>query len=241
MAYTDPIGPRAEPTAPPPPDPKAEAAGKKLIATAIKAKGGAAKLRSIKSISMTGKGTVAGGGQKLDIVISRKFVAPDKTRVDVTIAGQIKIAYAVSGTVGWQKSPQGVVDIPHDQLELLERQVWTDPETILLHAEDKGAQVRALPDKAVDGVTYALVNVTSPDGKLTATLFFDKKTHLIKQLAYPDQGGVSFDVFGDYRTVDGIKVAFKRASKNEVESLDITLDDYKVNPKVDAGEFKRPK
>ncbi len=242
VRFTDPIGggSGAAPTPPPPADPKAEAAGRAMLDDALKAKGGAAKLTAITAIDMKASGTITGQGQTLAIEIERRFAQPDKIRVDVTIANQIQVAYAVAGGAGWQKSPQGVADVPAEQLEQLEHQRWTDPEFVLLRHLEKGALVRALPDQSDKGVAYALVNITSADGAHTVTLFIDKKTKLIKQLAYPDQGDVSFDMFDDYKDVGGIQIAHKRASKNGAEELSLTVDKIEVNPTLDAALFTRP-
>jgi zinc protease len=248
VRYSDPIGggnAAAPDAAPLPPDPKAEAAGKKVLDDALAAKGGEAKLRAIKSIDMQAKGQISGKDQPaMDIAIQRRVVLPDKIRVDVALSipqGKVAIAYAVAAGAGWQQSPQGVNDIPADQLELLQRQEWTDPEFVLLRYKDKGATVRALPDqKADNGVEYALVNVTSADKRLTVTLFIDKTTHLLKQLAYPDQGGVTFDIFDDYKDVGGVKVAHKRQSKSDAEMLDLTVSAVKLGAAVPDDLFKRP-
>jgi hypothetical protein len=249
VSFSDPIGhSRTEAAPPPPPDPKADAAGRKLLDDALAAKGGEAKLRAIKSIDMQAKGAISGQAQNgqtqsMDVTIQRRFAPPDKIRVDVEIkapAGNVQIAYAVVAGAGWQQSPQGVADIPADQLAQLGQQLWTDPELVLLRHKDKGVEVRALPDQKVDGVDYSLVNLTSADKKNTVTLFIDKKTRLVKQLAYPDQGGVTFDLFDDYKDVSGIKVAHHRVNKNDLEMIDLTLTKVQLNAKIGDDAFTRP-
>jgi zinc protease len=254
VTFTDPIGHPAE-LAPAPPDAKQEAAARKLLDDALAAKGGEAKLRAIKSEEWQAKGTLAGLGpdgskQSLNVEVHRRFVAPAKSRIDIklqTPQGAVSIAYAVAGDKGWQQSPKGVVDMPGEQLDLLAQQEWTDAELVLLRYKDKDAVLRPLPDQTVDGVDTALVNVTVPSSKLTVTLFIDKKTHLVKQLAYPAPGGITFDVFDDYKDVDGVKVAHHRINRSEeeekhqvVEEIDLTLSDVKLNGKIGDDAFARP-
>jgi zinc protease len=241
VKFTDPIGGGSGAEAPPlPVDPKAEAAGRAMLEEALVAKGGIDKLRAIKTLDMKASGTITGQGQTLDIEIERRFIVPEQVRVDVLIAHQIQIAYAVAGAAGWQQSPQGVADVPPEQLAQLEHQKWTDPEFVLLRHLEKGAKVRALPDQTDKGVAYSLVNITSADGANTVTLFIDKKTKLIKQLAYPDQGDVAFDMFDDYKDVGGIQIAHKRASKTGPEELALTVSKIEINPVVDPALFVRP-
>jgi zinc protease len=248
VSYTDPIGHRPTESAPPPPDPKAEAAGKALLDQAIAAKGGEAKLRAIKSIDMIAKGTAPiptpdGTTQNADIQIERRFVAPDKVRNDIKISangGTFELAYAIVGGVGWAKTPQGIGDLPADQLELQARQEWADADFVLLRYKDKGAEVRALPDQTIDGTAYALVNITSADDKHTVTLFIDKKTHLVRQIAYPDQGAVAFEILDDYKQVDGLMIPHHRVDKNDQQVLDLKLDSIKLNAKIADDVFARP-
>ena len=254
VSFTDPIGHPAE-LAPAPPDPKQEAAARKILDEALAAKGGEAKVRALKTEEWQAKGTLAGLGpdgskQSMNIEVHRRYAAPSKARIDIklqTPQGDVAIAYAVNGDKGWQQSPKGVVDMPAEQLDLLAEQEWTDAELVLLHYKDKGAVLRPLPDQQVDGVDTALVNVTIPSAKLTVTLFIDKKTHLVKQLAYPAPGGITFDVFDDYKDVDGVKVAQHRINRSEeeekhqiIEEIDLTLSDVKLNGKLGDDVFARP-
>ena len=248
VEFTDAIGAAPEVGPPPPPSDKEQAAGKKILDDALAAKGGEAKLRALKTVDFTATGTITGMGQdgkpqSMNVTVERRFAQPDRVRVDLGIdspMGHIAIAYAANAKGGWQQSPQGVIDIDPEQVKALAQQQWTDPELVLLRYKDKGAVVRALPDQKVDNVDYSLVNISLPDAKLTVTIFIDKKTHLIKQLAYPDSGGVTFDVFDDYKVVDGIQVAQHRINKNEVESIDLTLSNVKLNEKMGDDVFARP-
>jgi zinc protease len=249
VSYAAPIGPDADlPPPPPPADPKAEAAGRKVLDEALAAKGGAARLAGVKSFILAAKGTLAAQGQSVDVEVTRTIALPERMRIDLLLnAGKVKIAYAFDGTGGWQHTPAGVGDIPADQVPALLRQRWLDPELILLRHRDKGAQVRALPDETVEGVVYKLVNVTSADRRHTATFYIDAKTKLVGRLAYPEQGGVTVDTFSDYRAVSGIQVAHKRTSQNlasdaktQGEAANLTVTKVEINPKLDAAVFARP-
>ena len=77
-----------------------------MLAEALAAKGGKAKLAAIKSLHMTATGTTTIQGQTLPVEIERVFVLPDKMRIDATIAqaGQGR-SVAVDGKTGWQLAP----------------------------------------------------------------------------------------------------------------------------------------
>ncbi len=71
-------------------------------------------------------------------------------------------------------------------------------------------------------------------------LYIDKKTKLITRMAYTDAGQTEIDDFGDYRDVDGIKVAYKRNSTAPGRSTALTLDKVEFNTKIDPSQFKKP-
>lgn len=244
VRFTDPIG--AVPRELPKVDPAEEQAARKLLDDALAAKG--KKIAQVKSLKMTAKGSLSAQGQKLDVVIDRTFLAPDKMRVDLTVSlggMQQAISYALDGATGWQRAPgpngqMGIGEIPASEVQTLAEQRWHDPEFILTRHLDKGTRVTPLPDESVDGKPHAVVNLLSADGKSTATLFIDKKTKLVTRLAYPEGGRVTLDSFSDYKDVSGVKIAHRRVSKSGDESADLTIEKVELDPKVDPAVFQRP-
>ncbi len=235
------------PYEPPPVDPKAEQAARKLLDEALAAKG--KKIASMKALKMSAKGEMVQQGQALPITIERVYVAPDKMRVDLTIAlsadFQIQISYALDGDKGWSRSPDQngqmvLADIDPSQLSVLREQRWHDPEFIMMRHTEKGTKVVPLPDEVVDGKTCAVINLSSADGTSTATVFVDKKTKLLVQLAYPENGQVTLDTFDDYKDVSGVKVAHQRKSGSgqDVATLEVTA--VEIDGKVDAKLFAKP-
>jgi hypothetical protein len=239
VRFTDPIG---EPVQQEPikVDPKSEQAARKLLDDALAAKG--SKIAKVKSLTMVASGSLTTQGQPLDVTIARTFLAPDKMRVDVEIkAMKATFSYALAGSKGWQKTPDGqVVDIPEQDVAVLGEQRWHDPEFILLRHQEKGTKVIPLPDEKVDGKAVAAINLVSADGTSTATIFLDKKTKLMVALAYPENGQVTVDSFGDYQDHDGIKIAHKRSSKSGTEKAELVIEKVEIDPKVDAKIFERP-
>ena len=246
VSYLAAMGGATSPPPPPPADPKAEQAGRKVLDEAFAAKGGA-KLAQLKTLTLTAKGKLTAQGRSVDVEVTRRLSRPDRMRIDLSLnAGAMTISYAFDGKGGWQSTPQGVGDIPADQVPSLTRQQWLDPELILFRYKEKGAVVRALPDETKDGQTVHLVTLTSADRKHQATLYIDAKTKLLVRMAYPEQGGVTVDTYGDYRAVSGVQVAHKRETrnvadgKNTQESAVLEVTRAEINPKFDAAVFARP-
>lgn len=237
VSFLAPIG---EP--PPREAPKATAedvaAAKKVLDEALAKKGKA--IAKLKSLKMKAKGKLVAQGTPLDIVIERTFLAPDKMHVkldvDIPQMGKQTIVYALSGDQGWQSDGRQVADIPAAEVATLVEQRWHDPELILTRHLEKGTQVTPLPDEQ----GHAVINLVSADGKSTATLFIDRKTKRLVQLAYPEQGRVTVDTFGDWKTVDGVEIAHKRVSKSGEETAELTVEAVEIDPKVDPAIFVKP-
>ena len=236
VSYTDAIGPQPELAAV---DPAVAAAATKLLDAALAAKGGD-KVRKLRALVMTAAGKLASQGQLVDVEFKRTLVMPDKMRMDITLAKQYQIAFALAGPRQWSSGPQGVDDLPPEQLPELERQRWVDPELILTRHLEAGARVEALPGRTIDGVAVDVVRVTSADKRFTATLALDRKTHLLVESRYGGPAGETVDTFSDYRDVGGVQVAHRRKSEGGGEKSDLTILKVEVDPTVDDAVFDRP-
>lgn len=242
VAFNAPIGPQPdEAAAPAPIDPSTAAAGVKLLDAALAAKGGA-KVEKLKSLRMSGTGQLTAQGQTVDVELVRTLVLPDRMRMDIKIAKQFEISFALEGSKGgWTKGPGGIDDLPAAQVPELERQRWVDPELVLLRHRAPGAKVALLPSEKLDGKATDVVQVFSADGKLSTKLYFDPTTKMLLAQKYPSAAGETVELFDDYRDVGGIKIAHKRVSTGGGEKSDLTVDKVEVDPTVAADIFVKPK
>lgn len=242
VAFNAPITPEVkQPDAPV--DAKTLAASRQLIAEAVKAKGGAAKLAAIKGLRMTATGTTTIQGQNLPVEIERVFVVPDKMRIDATLAKQFKVIVGVDGKSGWQLAPSQtgqmqITEFKGQDIAQAQFEAWREPELMLLKASDKDAKLVPLPDETIDGKAHAAIKLASPMGP-EVILYIDKKTKLLSRISFSDQGSQVED-YDDYKDVGGIKVAHKRKSSTQgrVTQLDITKVEW--DPKIDPAIFKKP-
>ncbi|HVK72134.1 MAG TPA: insulinase family protein [Kofleriaceae bacterium] len=239
VKFDAPIGPQPA-RADVPVDPKTAAAGLKILDAALAAKGGA-RLAKLKALRLSSEGTLAAQGQKVDVTFDRLLVMPDKMRMDIQLAKQFRVVFAVVGDKGWTQGPAGIEDIPAAQLPQLARQRWVDPEFVLLRHREPGAKVRALPAAKVGTVTCDVVEVTSGDGTYSATLYLDPKTKLLVQLAYSDGAVQTLEQYGDYKDVGGIKIAHQRDASGGGESSSLKVLEVELDPAVEASAFARPK
>ena len=236
VLYTDPIGPQPEAG---PVSPAVAAAATKILDAALAAKGGA-KVRNLKSIVVEAEGKLASQGQVIDVVFKRTTVVPDKMRMDITLGGQFQVAFALAGARQWSAGPQGVDDLPAEQVPELEKQRWVDPELVLTRYLEKGARVEALAGRTIGGAAADVVRVTSADGKFSAVLAIDHKTGLLLESRYQGAAGETIDRYSDYRDVGGIKIAHRRVSEGGGEKSDLTITKVEIDPTVPDSVFDRP-
>ena len=220
-------------------DPAAATAGIKLLDTALKAKGGD-KVSKLKALRMVAEGTIAAQGQTVPVVMDRLLVLPDRMRMEIEVAKQFKVVFAMTGNQGWTSTPNGVEDMPAAQIPQLERQRWVDPELVLLRHREKGAKVQALAPAKVGEVMCDVVEVASADGRFGAKLFLDQKTHLLVQVAYGDGAGQTLEQFADYKLVGGVQIAHQRNAAGGGEKSELKVTKVELDPAVDPKAFDRP-
>jgi zinc protease len=231
-----------EPAAPV--DAKSLAASRQLIAEALQAKGGKGKLGALRSLRLVAIGTTRIQGQTLPVEIERRFVAPDKMRIDATLAGQFKVIVGVDGKTGWQQSPaqngqSQTVEFQGNDVVQAQFEAWREPELILLKASDPAAKIAPGKDDTIDGKPHAAVRLQSPFGP-ELNLYIDKKTKLLGRVTFADQGVVQTEEFSDYKDVAGIKVAHKRSSTGQGRVTQLEITKVEWDPKIDPAVFKKP-
>ena len=231
-----------------PPDPKEEAAARKILDAALAAKGGADKVGAVKTLSWKGKATLNLPGGKVPAQVEKRFTAPDKLRLDMLIemgGAKVTITTALLGNSGWAQEtrPDGarVIDFPPSEVEAGKAQIWRDQDFVLLRHLEKGAVVAPLPDVELDGAPHHAIRVTAPDGKRTVTLLIDKKTRRLGGMTYTESGVSAEETFGDYRAVGGIQVAHSRTTKSAQVDLVTTVTEVKLDPKIDNSVYNKPK
>ncbi len=216
--------------------------GRALLAKAVAAKGGAGKLKTIKSLKVEAVGTIRSGGQELAANITRQLLWPDKLRLDLDLTipgGAAQIITVLSGEAAYSKQPGGVVELPADARAELRKQIWRDPELLLRRAGEDGVKVEGASGVRVDGADYNLVTITDPDGA-AVQIFLDPKSHLVRRVAYSDSGAATVETFDDYRAVAGVQIAHRRKTTSADTDLDITIQKVTINPKLPASLFERP-
>lgn len=212
-------------------------AGQALLQQAIAAKGGLARLQSIRTLRSEGTMTarLETGAAPVAMVTSIEY--PDRFRVDAqTPDGQVSQVYA-NGRF-WVIEPGGVKELPPDANGPVQAVIQRDTVRVLVNAAAGKLVVRDVEsgDAALGAIEI------SGAGMSPLTLLINRDTGLIEKARYDAQPGArAEESYSDYRTVDGVKFAFHtvvRGAGRPVVERDVTTIRYNVP--LPAGLFTKP-
>ena len=178
--------------------------------------------------------------------VEKRFVAPDKLRLDMLIemgGAKMSITTALAGDIGWaqERRPDGArtIEFPRSEVEAGKAQIWRDQDFVLLRHREKGTTIAPLDDVDLEGSKHHAIRVTAADGK-SVVLLIDKKSKRLGGMTYEEQGVSAEEQFGNYKLVSGVQVAQSRKTKSAQVDLDTTVTDIKVNAPIDVAIYKKP-
>jgi zinc protease len=219
-------------------DPASLEKGKRILARAQQAAGGADKLAAVKDCTQTAEFQVlsAGSGGML-VHETDRWIAPDYFRQESALPAG-KISAYLRGKSGWIATPQGSGPLAGAQLKQVQGDLFRLYFRALLSDRIDGRTVNATGDNAIE--------VTGPDGQV-AQFEFDPATGLLQTTRYENvmvsgpPVGVE-DQFSDFREVGGVKVPYKiTILQGGRKFADVTVTDFQVNSGLTVAELeKRP-
>ncbi len=204
-----------------------------LVAKNLEARGGADKLRSIKTMHMVGKMKLGGG---LEAKIEAWAFQPGHWRDEFGLQGMTAVE-AWDGSQAWAINPFGgrkdpQKTSPDDAKDMIESAVVAGP---LLDYKAQGSKVEYLGTEDIDGTEAHKLRVTFKNGD-SQVLFLDpdhfleiriETHHMIR-----GQERINHQDLGEYEQVDGIYFPFE-IGRSQVETIEL-------NKPVDAGVFSFP-
>jgi hypothetical protein len=217
---------------------------RRLLDKVIAAKGGMERLRGIKNITATTKAIGLGPNVQQGTVETVTYLEyPNHVRVESkTPRGDTVQIF--DGSHAWVRDPTGTHDVPQQMVHDLEGNLRRDTVAALLAAADGRLNARQLLDaKDENGALRFAMELSGPDLDPTI-LYIDPDTSLVVKQSYVAGGpGTPLveELFTDYRTVDGVQVAFGTIVRIRGESvLDRRVMTFTINAPVSPALFKRP-
>jgi zinc protease len=209
--------------------------GKRLLAAAQEAVGGAAKLAAVKDYVETAE--LAAANPNIHVKQTMKWAMPNYWREENEYPGA-KVALFTDGKTGWIASGANSQILGGPQAKQANGNLFRSYIGLLLSDRVEGRTVNAIDADAVE--------ISDKSGNV-ARLIFDPATHLPKTLSYDavtvnGAPPVVQEAYSDFRDVSGVKVPFKIAmTQNGQRYADVTVSEFKINTGLTAAELqKRP-
>ena len=218
-----------------------------IVEKHLAALGGRDALGKITSRRSTGTITVMTPNGELSGPAEISVKAPNKTRsvmtLDLSAMGvpeKMVVEQKFDGTAGWAlNSLQGDTEISGNQLDNMRNNTF--PSAFLTY-KTAGTKIDVLPKDTIGGKPVIVLQVTPKAGSV-AKLYLDAETYLLVRTVatvnMPQAGGDIQQTgdFSDYRTVDGVKVAFQVVNSNSQQSATIKLTKVEHNVTLDDALF----
>jgi hypothetical protein len=228
---------------PPAAAPQSGATAQQLIDRAVTAKGGASKLRAVKTVRATATLTVtvpSEGPADLETVTSIRY--PGSFRSESKMPAGVVTQVFQNGRY-WVQGPNGVREQPGPVANEMRANIQRDSIGLLLGLLDKRLAAVRIPDVDVDGRKMPAVEVKGPTMP-PLTVVFDPVTALPVRQRYKvvsGRGAAPSDTeeeFSDFRDVGGIKVPFRATIRvNGAVTLKRTVHKVEYNVPLDPALF----
>ncbi len=249
LDYMSPTGtiPQSKPTAAIPSEavtPQALARAKGVIERALKAHGGALRLRALRDVSTHAGVTFTTPNGPLDAQLLMSVRLPDKSRIEMSMLGQRGVQ-VLNGEHGYATSGGAITDLTAEQAQSMRAGLKVQVLPLLSRLAQPGASVGWYGGDSVNGDSVDVVWVFDPDA--TSKASFSRRTGLLVRLEQEEpamfgMGKVQMArVYSNYRAVDGFNVPFKieRFARGERLVVD-ELADYQINRGIPESLFQRP-
>jgi hypothetical protein len=223
---------------------------KDIINNAMRAQGGADKLKAIKATTAKAKGTITGMGMDFDFTIELFAQHPDKNKavIDLNIMGQqLQIVNVFDGKKGWKSVLGKVEDADKEEIdEHLAMQHVEEVTNLYKIQEDRGMKMSPLGESKVGDTPVVGVQVTKKD-KRDVNLYFDKKTHLLIKAEYraldpfTKQEVTQEKLLSNYKEISGVKMPTKLVLNNDGKKfMEAEVSEMRAVEKFDDSIFAKP-
>jgi hypothetical protein len=217
-----------------------------IVEKHLAARGGRPALAKLTSQHTTGTVTLLVQGTNISGPYSQWSKAPNKSRVFATLdtvplggPGEMVIDHRFDGNRGVMiNSVQGDTAITGNQLDNMRNDAFPTP---MLTYKDRGTKITVLPREQVDGREMIVLESTPKVGSV-ARLYLDPATFLLARavatVSLPELGEFEHRLdFSDYRTVDGVKIAFQTVNTSPMQTVTFKIAKVAHNVEIDDAMF----
>ncbi|MDP9170536.1 MAG: insulinase family protein [Acidobacteriota bacterium] len=201
-------------------NPQSVARGKAVLAKAVAAMGGAAKLAAVKDMTQTATVMIERGG--MSVKQSEQWLASGHFRQENVLPFGTIVSYS-DGRTGWAATPQGVIALPPAQLKQINSELFRMWFPLMLSGQDI--------DRVVTDAGEGKVAISDKAGN-SVLLTFDAKTGLPATESYTAGGpeGAVEETFADWQDTGGVKLPRKVSiSQGGAHFADATITGVTIN------------
>ena len=215
-----------------------------VIARYLEARGGAARIREVRTERMIGRITLASGRSGSDTI---ELARPLRIRTTIHLGDRV-LVQGYDGDTAWTVNPLWGDSAPHplDSATAMNVIAGADMDGPLEDYAAKGERVRLAGADTADGRLAWALRVTWPDGS-TDTWFVDTTSFMITKWQGErvlDGTPLTFDTwFRDYRRVDGLMFSLLMESdtRGRPGTQRVAFDSIEVNPPIADARFRMPR
>jgi carboxyl-terminal processing protease len=205
-----------------------------ILTKHVAALGGREAFARIKSIEMQNEALILGKISKntsVQDVAGNRFVQRQDN-------GGMIVETGFDGARAWQKSPylRGYLDASNPFAKAVTEGGISLPGAGLYKYEKMGKTFTRLADEQIEGVNYLVIK-SEKEGEPLIKYYFDQATYLLKKNV-AGNSVTQTTAYDDYRTVEGITVAFKTSNVSPQLSIERKYTAIKFNQPFDASIFK---
>jgi outer membrane lipoprotein-sorting protein len=212
-----------------------------LIKKNIEARGGTQKIKSVKSLKLTGK--IAQQGLEIPFTIQQK--RPSSFRLDANFQGK-SLIQAYDGETGWKVDPFQGSSEPEKMAgdELKDAQEQADLDGALVDYKEKGHTIELVGKEDMEGSPAYKLKLTLKTGDVRY-IYLDSANHLELKVTSKRKtpgGEMEIDSYpGNYKPVNGLMVPFSVENKIKGQTIfTLTIDKVETDVAIDDAQFKMP-
>jgi hypothetical protein len=161
-----------------------------------------------------------------------------------SISGGSTIVQGYDGTRAWVTDPSGTSDVPEQRVRELEANLRRDTIAALLAGFDMTIRTRVLFVSMDESGKLRHAVEFSGDALEPMVLYIDPESHRVVKQTYVagGRGGALVEeLFGDYRPVDGVQIAFTTTVRIRGEAaLERRVTKVVINAPLSPTLFTRP-
>ncbi len=218
-----------------------------ILNRVMKAMGGEKAIEGIKNMVIDLEVTMKGPQGDMAMSITQYQIFPSRIRQEIS-SPYGRMVQVFDGERGWMEGPQGVMDLPPQQVEQLKGQTSRDRLNLLKEWKEGKINVEVLPSEDFQGKkAFTLLLQFPPDSSGvvdSVKTYVDPSTYqIIGQSHFGEsqmgQGEVVVS-FSDYKKVKGISFPFKGITTFNGEELSqFKITNLEVNTEIDPSLFEK--